>query len=257
MNAKSQTLSVVLVTHNSAATLEKALESVRWADEIVVVDRGSTDHTVTIAQRFTDKIFYHPSPYLDVARHYGFQLAQSHWVLLLEPCEWVEDLLKHEIDGILLNSANRTDGFTVARRLWWKKHPLLHSSLFTEKQVRLFRKNVAHLAAMTPGTSPVPADATLRHLEHPLGTQPYPTLESVIDAVNCQSSTLAVRFLETQGQSQDPINPILIVAKAVWAFIESYFLRMGLRDGFGGLVTAMAHSQAVFMAWAKLRFMRV
>lgn len=253
MNNKSQTLSVVIVTDNAGSTLEQALESVRWADEIIVVDRGSTDETLAIAQRFTERVFYHPSPEYAQVRHYGFQQAKSNWILWIEPWEWVEDLLKHELDGILLNAASRSEAYSIAQRVRWQKRPIGVMIGEAPESVRLFRKDPAHLNAILPEEPPYAATQVVRRLEHCLGSMPYSSIEALFVAVNERSTRNATLLLERDGIRSGGASGFTLVFKACATFLTRFIFQSGWKSGLGGLLLAMAESQMVFLTGAKLR----
>ena len=117
MTYKSQTVSAVVITDNNASTLEQAPASLHWVDELIVFDRGSSDGTLTIARNHTNKVFFHPSHNLTLVRRDALSTAKSDWLLLVEPDEWVEEMLRHEIDGVMLNVPADVHRYKIPRHI--------------------------------------------------------------------------------------------------------------------------------------------
>src|SRR2546425_490870 len=136
---KKPRLSVVVVTRNEEERLRACLESVAWADEIVVVDAESEDKTVTIAREFTDQVVVRPWPGYAAQKNVALELATGDWALSLDADEIVSAELRSEIAGVLA-SDGPADGYAVPRRnIFWGRC-VRHGGLYPDWQVRLFRR---------------------------------------------------------------------------------------------------------------------
>ncbi len=140
MAHRSQTLSAVLITHNNAETLTACLESIRWVDELLAVDLGSIDGTLDILKRFLVTTHFHPS--VDPVVHQQFLIdnATKEWVLAIEPNEIMPEMLRHEIDGALMNTGS-VNGFEIRTNTLLAGEPLALLSDYSP--LRLFRRKVA------------------------------------------------------------------------------------------------------------------
>lgn len=252
MTYKSQTISAIVITENNALTLERTLSSLHWADELVVFDRGSTDETLTIARGFTDKVFFHPSRNFTVVRRDALSAGSCDWLLLVEPDEWVEEMLRHEIDGMLLNTPANLNGYTVPRQLrfqnQWIKVPVGEE---TYRSLRLVRKKHWEIGDDWSATLRVGGD--IGKLDRPLGYAPYKTVEELFADINRHSTLAAYHHLETHGiavKEQSAFNLLFKTKLEAW---NQYILRGGVFRGITGLTLAMANTMHVFLKYAKIR----
>jgi glycosyltransferase involved in cell wall biosynthesis len=254
MNYKSQTVCAVLITCNNIDTIERALESVKWTDEIIVLDCGSTDGTIELARRFTDKVYFHPSGCRTVLRNYAFALAKSDWVLHLEPEEWVEEMLRHEIDGQLLNDSP-VDGFYIPQKLYFQGQWLKKGRMYPNLQLRLFRRSkgyasdhVHHSEILVPGA--------VKTLEHAIASDPYNDLADLLTWMDKKSTTAAYAVMESGGAPQYKLGLFSMAMRAKMTFIKHYWLKQGYQDGFNGFLMALSQSYCNFMKYTKLRMLQ-
>src|SRR5438105_13470205 len=132
-------LSVALVTRNEAERLRACLESVAWADEIVVVDAESEDKTATIAREFTDQVVVRPWPGYAAQKNAALDLATGRWALSLDADEVVSPELAADIRRVIAAEAP-AEGYAVPRRnIFWGRW-VRHGGLYPDWQVRLFRR---------------------------------------------------------------------------------------------------------------------
>lgn len=252
MAYKSQTISAIVITENNAVTLEKTLSSLHWVDELIVFDRGSTDGTLAIARGFTDKVFFHPGHNLSIVRRDALSTGKCDWLLLLEPDEWVEEMLRHEVDGVLLNTPAHLNGFTIPRQLKFQNQWVsIQLGEEPKRLLRLVRRKQWEILDNWEASLKVKGD--VGKLDRPLGYAPYPTVESLFSAINGLSTLAAYKYLETHGTAngaQSPMNLILKTKLAAW---KQFFLMGGLFKGITGQTLAMANTLEVFLKYAKVR----
>lgn len=137
-------LSVVLITCNEERRIERCLDSVRWADEIVVVDDLSADRTVELARRYTSKVFSRKLDRFDAQKNYAIAQASGDWILSIDADEVVTGELKNEIQTILSHPGEE-DSYALPRQNVYFGRPVPHV-MGKDEPVRLFKKEIAHFA---------------------------------------------------------------------------------------------------------------
>jgi glycosyltransferase involved in cell wall biosynthesis len=250
MNYKSQTVSAVVITENDAQTLEEALSSLHWVDELIVVDCGSTDGTLAIARQFTDKIHFHPTHHLTRLRRDALAMAKCDWILLVEPNEWVEEMLRHEIDGVLLNTPSNINGYTIPRKLKLQNQWLKTGE--SEHALRLVRRK-GHWHVGEDWEASLSVKGEVGRLDRPMGCAPYRTVEDLFTAINQRSTMAAYAHLATQGVSPKDQGVVNILWRTKWAAYRQYILKGSIWNGFMGLTMTMACMCETFLKFAKIR----
>ena len=133
-------ISFVLVTLNEAGNIERCLESVRWADEIVVVDSFSTDATVELARRYTDKVYQHEYPGTSRQVERGIGYATGDWIFVIDADEELSPELSAEVREVARDSRGYA-GFTFVRKPSAFGKWIEHGGWFPDEQFRFFRKD--------------------------------------------------------------------------------------------------------------------
>jgi glycosyltransferase involved in cell wall biosynthesis len=254
MAYKSQTVSAIVITHNDAATLENTLYTLHWVDELIVLDRGSTDNTLNIARTFTDKVFFHPSDNLTILRRDALALGKSDWLFLIEPYEWVEEMLKHEIDGVMLNMQPNVNGFTISRKLKFQNEWVdVISDVEPPRALRLVRKGRWKVSDNWQATLSV--DGDIKNLDRPLGYAPYRTVEGLFTDVNQRSTVAAYKHLEEFGCASVPQGIFGMWWKTKMAAFRSMVFKGCMSKGFLGFTMSMAYTLETFLRLAKMRML--
>ena len=156
-------VSVTVITRNEAANLGAALESVSWADEIVVVDSESTDDTLSIARRFTDRVTTRAWPGYVAQKNHAASLATHDWILSLDADEALSEALEAEIWNVKKNSP-RFDAYTMPRLARYLGRWIYHSGWYPDRKVRLYDRRKAKWIGEFVHESVKPA-GTVGHLE--------------------------------------------------------------------------------------------
>jgi len=240
-------LSVLLPTLNEEAMLPDCLESIKWADEILVVDSYSTDRTLEIARQYGARIIEHE--YVTSAKQKNWAIPQCayEWVLQVDADERLEPALQSEIQGILKNPSADVDGYRINF-----KHHLLgkwvrHSALYPEYHLRLFRRDVGRFQdrevdahAVTPGRV-----VTLQgHIIH-FGTERLSHRLQAMDRYTRYESDER----ESHGWHYSAFN---VTVRPLAAFSYYYLYKLGFLDGMRGLIIAVLKADFVFWTYAKL-----
>jgi len=241
-------VSVVLITLNEAERLAPTLEAVAWADEIIVLDAGSTDATLEIARQFTDKVFVDAD-----WRGFGIQknrvlaLATSEWVLSLDADEVVPPALAQEIQATLCNPDR--DAYAIPRLSSFLGREMRHSGWWPDEVVRLFRRGTAQFSADVVHER-LRVEGKVGRLQHALQHSSFSSLEQVLDKVNRYSSAGAER-LEAQGRKASLGTAI---GRGLWTFFRTYILKAGFMDGREGFMLAVSNAEGVYYRYLKLMY---
>ena len=238
------TISIVIQTKNSEKTLDSALRSVSWADEIVVVDMQSQDRTVEIARKYTDIVFSHPDVgYVEPARNFAIAKATKDWILILDADEEVPIGLKKFIQNILLDKIEqnlRGDCYYIARKNLIFGHWAESAGWWPDFQLRLFRKghvnwsDEIHSIPITTGASrELPAKEDLAIIHHN-----YQSISQFIERMNRYTSIQA-----NQRQAQK-IKSSLLIEKFSDEFLRRMFDWKGIDGGTLGVSLAFLQSFA-------------
>lgn len=241
-----KTLSVVLITLDEAANLPRTLASVRWAQEIVVVDSGSTDATLEIAQRACARVFAEPWKGFAEQKNSAIAYAAGDWVLSLDADEEVSPKLALEIQSLLAGEPTFS-AYRIPRLNHFLGRPLRHGGYWPDPKLRLFRRGSARFA-QRPVHETVEAKGPVGTLKNPLIHHCYPTLEEYIEHMNRYSSAGA-RMLVDSGRAPGSLPALLwnALLNPLATFIYNYIVRLGFLDGREGLLQHLNHS--VYIHW--------
>lgn len=241
-----KTLSVVLITLNEAANLPRTLASVRWAQEIVVVDSGSTDATVELARQADAQVYEEPWKGFAAQKNSAIAYATGDWVLSLDADEEVSPELAREIQ-VLLAAEPPFAAYRIPRLNHFLGRPLRHGGYWPDPKLRLFRSGTARFADRAVHETMETA-GPVGALKGPLLHHCYPTLEDYIEHMNRYSSAGA-RMLVDAGRA--PRTPFALVWNALLnpaaTFVYNYIFRAGFLDGREGLLQHLNHS--VYIHW--------
>jgi glycosyltransferase involved in cell wall biosynthesis len=240
-------ISVPIVAFNEAANLRRTLESVAWADEIVVVDSGSTDETVAIAQEFGARVFVLPWPGYGPGVNSAIDRCTGEWIFTLDADEVATPELSAEIRA-LLSGQPEFDAYWVPRLNLFLRRWMRHGGVYPDPKLRLFRRGTARLREDTePHATPKWDGPTGRLRSHMLHYA-YPTLEMYLehmDRYSSQSVRLVLRRGKTSlGLAAFTVNLLL---NPLATFIYNYFFRLGFLDGREGFLFHLYHS--VYVSW--------
>jgi glycosyltransferase involved in cell wall biosynthesis len=244
-------LSVAIPTFNEAANLGRTLESVAWADEIIVVDSGSTDETLAIAQRFNAHIYVEPWKGYGGQVNSALDKCTSPWLFSLDADEVLTPELIREIQ-VLLAGQPKYRAYTVPRLNQIFGRWMRHGGLYPDRKLRLFQRGTARLPENTePHATPKwsgPTGALQSDLLH----YQYPTLSSYIEHMDHYSSA-SVPLVLRRGKTGRSLPAFLLgtVLNPVATFLYNYICRLGFLDGREGLLLHLYHAGYVSWKYAK------
>lgn len=240
-------LSVSIITLNEEANIVRTLESVRAiANEIIVVDSGSTDQTASLAREHGATVVQEPWKGFAAQKNSALAKASGDWILALDADEEVSRELAASIRE-LLRGTPPFAGYTMNRRNMYLKRWLKHSGYYPDPKLRLIRRGAAEFELRAVHEDMKMA-GPLGHLQGDLIHWAYPTLESFIEHANRYSSLGAQMEVEKGPAGFSFIN---IVLRPMVRFLYSYFFRLGFLDGREGLLVLMTHASYVSWKYAK------
>lgn len=244
-------LSLVLITCNAAARLRDVLASVPFADEVILVDSGSTDDTALIAAEFGAQIVHHAWSGFGPQKAHAVSLAKHDWVLCLDADEALSPKLAASICGAFRSGVPEYPVYRFARCNVFMGHPLKHGEGYPDYNTRLFRKDAARWSDDIVHEH-VLSDEAPRTLEGDLLHYSADDLKIYLDKQNRYTSLAAERAL-ARGESA-PVARMLL--SPLTRFLKFWLIRGGWRDGLPGFVHIAIGCQNSFMKYVKLRELR-
>lgn len=248
-SVKNNSISVIIITKNEAHAIEDCLSSVAWADEIIVVDSGSSDDTVSICEQFGAKVVV-----TDNWQGFGRQknralaLATQSWVFSIDADERVTPELQAEIKQTIANNADAS--YRMPRSSSYCGQFIKHSGWSPDYITRLFKRghgkfsdDLVHERLLTDHTT-LTLESTLLHIS-------YTNLEEVLDKVN-RYSTAGAEMSLSRGKSASLGTAI---GHGIWAFVRTYIIRLGFLDGKMGVVLAVSNAETTYYHYLKLSFL--
>jgi glycosyltransferase involved in cell wall biosynthesis len=241
------TLSVAMITMNEEANLPRTLDSVNFADEIVIVDSFSTDRTLEIARSHNARVFVEAFKGHGGQKNSAIDKCTSDWILLLDADEVVSAPLQQSI-RTLLSSAPPHNAYWINRSNLIFGRWMRHGGFYPDRKLRLFRNGAARMTNEASPHSTPHCDGTTGRLHGDLLHYAYPTLAVYIEHMNRYSTEMA-RLAHARGKvSRNPISFVWnIVLNPLATFAYNYFLRLGFLDGCEGLLLHLYHS--VYVSW--------
>ena len=244
------TVSVAIITLNEEGNLPRTLASVAWADEIVIVDSGSTDATREIAQSHGARFVPEPWSGFATQKNFAISLCTSDWVLSLDADESVSPELAASIQKVLAAPSSRT-AYMLRRRNFFLGRWIRHGGYYPDAKLRLFARGQATFRE-TPVHETVAFAGTVQTLDGDLLHDAYPTLANYLDHMH-RYSTLGAGIAVARGRTGRGLLSFLdgVLLNPLATFVYNYVLRAGFLDGREGLLLHLYHSAYVSWKYAK------
>jgi glycosyltransferase involved in cell wall biosynthesis len=242
-------ISATIITYNEERNLPRAIESLRCVDEIVVIDSGSTDRTVEIAQKLGARVV--ETGWLGYAKQKNFAAQQAvyDWILSLDADESLSEALEAEIWRVK-KQGPRYDAYTMPRQARYLGRWIRHSGWYPDRKVRLYDRRKAQWIGDYVHES-VKAEGTVGHLESNLLHFTCDSLSEHLRTMD-RYTTLAAEQLIDAGVK---VTWGRLIFEPPWTFFHTYFVQLGFLDGVEGLAIANLAALYNFLKYAKVRFM--
>lgn len=258
-------LSVAIITKNEEANLRRTLESVKWADEIVVVDSGSTDRTCEIAREYGAKVFVEEWKGFAKQKNSAIEKCTGDWILSLDADEeptpelgkkivWAinpVNVVRYENeDGQVIETGDEIPGDVVAlgvqRANYFLGKWIKHGGFWPDEKLRVFRRSACKFnPLLVHETIELPVWGRSISLNERVIHHAYPTLSGYIEHMNRYSDLGAEMVVEKKGKVG--FSFMNIVLRPITTFLYNYFFRLGFLDGREGLLLHLYHS--VYVSW--------
>jgi glycosyltransferase involved in cell wall biosynthesis len=244
---KKSPFSVAIVCMNEEDRIGQCLKSVSFANEIIVVDSGSTDNTLDIVKKHTDKIFSREWKGWKDQKSWAANQCSNQWVLTLDADEVVSDELAGEIQKVVFDDNNKYAGFTIPRKTYYQGKWIRHCGWYPDRKLRFYKKDLAKFA----------------------GTDPHEEIEVEGTVAEFKGDLIHYTYRNLEHQAKQMINYGMVNAKAksesgagsswfdmafrpAFAFFKTYVLQLGFLDGVPGLIISFMNAHYTLIKYARL-----
>ena len=240
-------VSAIVITKNAEPTLRRCLESVRWADEIVVLDSGSTDRTAEICREFGASFAMTEDwPGCGPQRNRALERTRGEWIVALDSDEWLSPELQVEI-GRVLGAPGAHVAFAAPRRSSFCGRYMRHSGWWPDYVMRIFRRGNARFSEDHLHDRLI-ATGTTGRLAAPIMHEAITDLDQMLVKMNLYSTSSAANF-HREGRRASLATALM---HGSWAFFRTYIVRLGFLDGREGFMLAVANAEGSYYRYLKL-----
>jgi len=245
MKSSSNNLSIVIITKNEEENIERCLKSAEWADEIVVLDSGSTDRTPQICRQYDCRFIEHEWHGFGRTKKYAVEQTCNNWILSVDADEEISQDLKETILQIIKNP--KYNGYRINRRTFYLGKLINHCGWNRDYPLRLFNKQYGNFNTEIVHES-VEIEGEAGLIEEKLWHYNYPTIDSHIKKIN-RYSAMSARKKYEQGENVTIIGSFL---KGAAKFFKMYLFQAGFLDGKKGLILSINSAIGVYLKYIKL-----
>lgn len=238
-------LSVIIITKNEASHIGRCLESVSWADEIIVLDSGSQDDTVSICRQYTDKVYETDWPGFGVQKQRALDKATGDWVLSIDADEIVTAELRAEIEQAL--QQNKFHGYEIPRLSSYCGRQMRHGGWWPDYVLRLFRRSAGHFSDAVVHEKII-VEGKMGRLVSPFLHDTAVNLEEILRKMNSYSS-LGAQMLYEKGVRSSISKAVF---KGLWTFIRTYWIKAAFLDGHQGFMLSISNAEGTYYKYLKL-----
>ncbi|MCU1312436.1 MAG: glycosyltransferase family 2 protein [Acidobacteriaceae bacterium] len=245
------TLSIAIITLNEERNLARTLASVAWADDLVVVDSGSTDGTEAIARAHGARFIREPWGGFAAQKNLAIGLCTSEWVLSLDADEVVTPELAASIHRVLASAPQARTAYSLPRRNHFLGRWIRHGGYYPDAKLRLLPRGLARFTE-TPVHETVAFEGRVERLSGDLLHDAYPTLTGYLEHMQ-RYSTLGAGLAVERGRTGQGLFWFLdgVLLNPLVTFFYNYVIRLGMLDGREGLLLHLYHSCYVSWKYAK------
>jgi len=244
---KRPPISACIITFNEEQSIRDCLESLRWVEEIVVIDSMSEDSTVSLCREYTDVIIQKDWEGHVKQKNSALAQASNEWVLCLDADERVSPELREEIERSLSEEGDGVDGYYCPRHSYYLGRWINHGGWYPDYKLRLFKKSKGQWGGRDPHDKVVLKGST-KNFTAELHHYVYRNLSQQLQTVD-SFSTITAAGLNREG---DKFSILKLLFRPPLKFIGTYFLKRGFLDGLPGFIIAVTSSFYVFLRYAKL-----
>lgn len=239
-----QKITALVITFNEEKNISDCLNSLKWVDELIVIDSFSSDNTVNLAGEYTDKVIQRKWEGFSSQRKFSLDQAANEWILILDADERITDELKNSILKIV-ETDSIFSGFKIARRNYFLGKWIKNAFWYPDYQMRFFKKSKArmedkliHEGFEIEGETGI-IDGDIIHYS-------YQSLDDAISKINKYSS------LTAEQKADRKVGTLDIILRPASAFVTDFFSRKGYKDGFYGFLVSWMNSMTTLMTYSKI-----
>lgn len=242
-------LTATVITYNEEKNIQACLESLTWVKEIVVVDSGSSDHTLEICRGYTDKVFINPWAGFIGQKNFAISLARYDWILNVDADERVPEELRQAIEREL--AAPCHDGYWIARRNYFLGRWMRHGGWYPDRVLRLFDRRTGRFGGLDPHAYFVIPEGSVGFIDGDLIHFTYQEFSRYIRKQDWYTGISAEQQVTRNRQLGSVTGPELLL-RALVKFVQVYLLKRGFLDGMHGWIAAAGASYFNFFKYAKV-----
>ncbi len=240
-------ISVAIITKNEERNIRECLENVKWADEIVVVDNGSTDRTREICAAYSVRFYSEEWKGFSGQKNSAIDKARHEWVLSLDADERVTPELRAEISDTLRRTPQQ-DGFFIARKNFFLGRWIRRCGWYPDYNLRLFRKGRGRFLEREVHER-IEVAGRAGYLKSPMEHWTYRSIDDYLTRME-RYTTLAAREMAREGRRYRLHDALL---RPPFTFGQMYFFRAGFLEGYSGFLLSVLYSFYTFLKYSKLR----
>jgi len=240
------TISAIIITKNEELNVRDCLESVKWVNEIIVVDSGSKDRTIDIAKGFTQKIFNRPWDGYGVAKNFALSQCTGEWILSLDADERVSQELQKEIIENIASVDTSVAAMSMPRRANFLGRWINHCGWYPGRITRVFRRSAGQFTEERVHER-LEINGKAISLHSDLLHYTDPDLKHYFEKFNKYTSLAAEELIENKRG----FSLVNLIVNPLWVFFRMYILRLGFLDGIPGMILCVLSANYVFTKYAK------
>ena len=237
----------IVITKNEELNIKDCLESIKWLDEIIVVDSKSKDNTIEIAKNYTDKIYSISEENIPEKRKYALSQTSvsNNWILFLDADERITPELRNEIHS--LDESEEINGYYINRRNYYLGRWIKHCGIYPDYTLRLFRKNKGRVTDRIIHEG-IEIEGKSAKLKNDMLHYSYRDMEQMVNKINFFSSSQAQEYFIKNKK----ITKIGVFLHFISAFLRVFVSRKGYKDRLYGLYVSFSYSMVNFLSYLKL-----
>jgi len=239
-------VSAVIITKNNELSIEDCLQSLTWANEIVIVDSGSTDKTLEICKRYNCKIISTPWLGFGRTKQLAVKYASFNWIFSIDSDEVCSPLLQEEIKKVI-NNVDNISGYRIKRQTYYLDKPMHYCGWQHDSPLRLFRKDKGTFNSNEIHEF-VELEGQVKFIKSLLLHYSFPSITSHFEKMNKYSSLGAIALYEKNKQS----SLFSALFKGAFKFLKMYVFQLGFMDGAPGLILSKNSAFGVYMKYIML-----
>lgn len=242
---KKSKISIAIIAKNEADRIGRLIKSVKFADEVLVVDSGSIDGTQELCKKLGAKVVFHEWAGYAVQKQFAMEHTSSEWILNLDADEEISDSLAEEMQHAIINAGPDVSAFSMPRLSRYLGKWIKHGGWYPDRKVRLVRRGKGRWKGEGLHEQLI-VNGKIERLSEPILHHVYRNISDHVATIN--------RFSDTYSVDRGPKGGWFVLAGTVHAlgkFAECYLWKLGFLDGIPGLVIAMNSAWYVFLKHAK------